>query len=531
MKNKSLYNLIQEISLSYPNDIAYSYYGSKVNYKTFLNKIDEYASAFKKYGVKKGDYVSIIMFKTEEVLILLYALNKLGAICNMLNPLYSEEELKYSLNITNSKIVILSDYSYKKLNNIKKETNVNLILKIEDNSPLSKINKLKDKLLNNSPKEDFVSLNKFISNYKTKEDIKDIYNEEAVVLYRGTLYGKLQGMVLTNESINNSVINLNERLNNLDNSKILNLLPIFTGFGISFSHFIHLNHQEEIIIDINDLKRIDSLIISSKPNIIFSNPNLINNFINGRKLRDKDLSFVERIICTSQVMNKTLNNFLYDHNSSTLVDNMYGCSELTSGVSLTLNENEKIGSVGLPLINNSIIIIDSKNNKVLKNNKTGIICVSSNSLMKEYLFDKEETKKKIFVNDNKKYFITGDIGYLDDDGYLYFESKMDDVIESDGYKIYRSQIEETILKHPYVEKCVVVALPHPYKKEVVKAYIVLKKGYILNSEIKKNIRSYCEKNIASYALPYAYGYRKEIPQNILGKISYRELIVDNDEEV
>ena len=104
------------------------------------------------------------------------------------------------------------------------------------------------------------------------------------------------------------------------------------------------------------------------------------------------------------------------------------------------------------------------------------------------------------------------------------------MIVSSGYNIYPGQIEQIILEHPYVEACTVVGVPHPYKKEVVKAYIVLKKGLVLNSEIKKSIKAHCEKYIAKYALPYAYGYRKELPKTLLGKVAYKELIKDSEED-
>ena len=99
---------------------------------------------------------------------------------------------------------------------------------------------------------------------------------------------------------------------------------------------------------------------------------------------------------------------------------------------------------------------------------------------------------------------------------MFFESRLKRMIVSNGYNIYPGQIEQIILEHPYVESCAVVGVPHPYKKEVVKAYIVLKDGIVLNSEVKKSIKAHCEKNISSYALPYAYGYRKELPKTNLG---------------
>jgi long-chain acyl-CoA synthetase len=151
--------------------------------------------------------------------------------------------------------------------------------------------------------------------------------------------------------------------------------------------------------------------------------------------------------------------------------------------------------------------------------------------MKEYIHEKEETENILKKGKDGMYWLhSGDLGYMDSDGYIFFKSRLKRMIVSSGYNIYPGQIEQIILEHPYVEQCVVVGVPHPYKKEVVKAYIVLKKGLVLNSEIKRSIKDHCEKHIAKYALPYAYGYRKELPKTLIGKVAYKELINDKDEE-
>jgi long-chain acyl-CoA synthetase len=129
----------------------------------------------------------------------------------------------------------------------------------------------------------------------------------------------------------------------------------------------------------------------------------------------------------------------------------------------------------------------------------------------------------------KMWFRTGDLGYKDEEDNLFFKSSSKRVIISDGNKIYPNELEDIILKHPYIAACSIVGVPHPYKKEVIKLYIVLKDNYVLNSEIKKSIKKYCEENIPQYALPYAYGYRKELPKTLSGKIAYNELINTKEE--
>ena len=135
-----------------------------------------------------------------------------------------------------------------------------------------------------------------------------------------------------------------------------------------------------------------------------------------------------------------------------------------------------------------------------------------------------ETDKVLKKHNGALWLRSGDLGYINEKGLLYFKTSIKRIIVSDGNIIYPSDIENIILSHKYVKSCSIVGVPHPYKKEVIKAYIVLKDGLVLNSEIKKSIKEYCENNIPAYSLPYAYGYRKEIPKDINDKVAYQELI-------
>ena len=116
---------------------------------------------------------------------------------------------------------------------------------------------------------------------------------------------------------------------------------------------------------------------------------------------------------------------------------------------------------------------------------------------------------------------------MDKEGFVYFKSRIKRMIVSSGYNVYPSVIEEVIMKSPYVRECAVVGMPHPYKKEVAKAYIVLKDGIEPTKEVKESIKEYCERNIAKYALPYEYEYRSSLPTTLVGKVAYRELEKEN----
>ena len=542
--NVSMYEMVRKCANKYPKSIAYSYYGTRITYKTYLRKIDECASAFVKLGVKKKDYVSIIMPNTPEAIICFYALNKIGAIANMLHPLSGEEELKYGITLTKSKYIICSDVSYSKIENIKNEIDHECIIYIDVSESMDPFMKIAYRIKQGRGLSvfplDVLPYHRFISRVKLhKVKVKDTNkgSDVAAILYSGGTTGKPKGIVLTNDNFNYLAMGLLE-VNKVmgPNVSTLSIMPIFHGFGLGCTtHAVHISGGETIILPTVNPKKFDTTILKYKPNTIACVPSLLQTLINSRKLSKADLSFVKCIVCggdsISEKLDEQLDEFMYSHGSSAKVMGAYGMTECTAGCAMMPRHKKKLGSVGVPIPECYIKIVKPNTTEEVPFGEVGEICISGPTLMKEYLNEKEETENIMKKHsDGKVWLHSGDLGYMDCDGYIFFKSRLKRMIVSSGYNIYPGQIEQIILEHPYVEQCVVVGVPHPYKKEVVKAYIVLKKGLVLNSEIKKSIKSHCEKYIAKYALPYAYGYRKELPKTLIGKVAYKELIKDTDEE-
>lgn len=541
----SMYEMIRRTAIKYPHLNAYSYYGSKVTYKTFIRRINTCANAFVRMGVTKKDIVSIVMPNTPEAIICFYALNKIGALINMIHPLSSEEELKFAFNLTGSKYAVVADISYGKVKNIISKTKLEKVIYTsvsESMDPLMKLGyKIKNSQKITSPSgEDTILYSKFLNRSKfvtklIKSNVKG--SDKAVILYSGGTTGKPKGIVLTNKNFNAVALGLLE-INKVMGPGVstLSIMPIFHGFGLGCTfHAVFVSGGHSIILPTFSPRKFDSIILKYKPNTIGCVPSLLEVLYNSKKLVDADLSFLKCVVCGGDSINKKLNKkldeFFYEHGSEAKVRGAYGMTECTAGVTMTPLEESRFGSVGIPTPETEIKIINPETHKVCSSNEVGEICISGPTVMSEYLNDIEETKNILIKHkDGKLWLHSGDLGYMDKDGFVYFEARLKRMIVSSGYNIYPGQIEQIILEHPYVESCVVVGVPHPYKKEVVKAYIILKKGIVLNSEVKKSIRSHCEKNIASYALPYAYGYRKELPKTKIGKISYTELIKDKEED-
>ena len=541
----SLYEMVRRCSIKYPGLTAYSFYGKDVTYKNYVKKIDECACAYIRVGVKNGDYVSIISPNTPEAIISFYALNKLGAICNMIHPLSSVEEIKFALNKTNCRFAFVSDIAYSKVKSILNETSLEKIVYASVSESMDTLMKIGYKLttgrkLMSINGEESIPYYRFISRAKYhKGKVKDNGKgkDDAVILYSGGTTGKQKAIVLTNRNFNALALSLLEINKTMGPGvSTLSIMPIFHGFGLGCTfHAVNISGGKAIILPTFSPKDFDSIILKYKPNTIGCVPSLLEGLTNSKKLRDADLSFIECIVCggdaISEKLNKKLDDFLYDHGSIARVRGAYGMSECVAGVTMMPLEESRFGSIGIPTPDTVIKICKPNTLTELKYGEVGEIVISSPTIMKEYLDDQKETKNVLEKDKNGNTWLhSGDLAYMDKDGFIFFKSRLKRMIVSSGYNIYPSVVEQIILEHPYVDKCVVVGVPHPYKKEVIKAYIVLKPGLVLNSEIKKSIKSHCEKNIAAYSLPYAYGYRKELPITKLGKVAYRELLNDRDDE-
>lgn len=541
----SMYEMVKRTAKKYPSNIAYKYYGSEVTYRSLLRRIDDSACAFARIGVKKGDVVSICMPNTPEAIISVYALNKLGAVCNMLHPLSSEEELKNEINFAESAYLIVADIAFSKIKNIKKDISVKKILYFpvcESMDPMSKIGyKLTEGRKASVPiGEDVIPYYRFIALSRFyRDDIKDdgVGSDVAVILYSGGTTGSPKGVLLTNMNFNSlalSGVEINKALGS--GVSILAIMPIFHGFGLASNfHVAFVSGSTAIILPSVNPRKFDNILLKYKPNMIACVPSLLESITNSKKLKDEDLSFLKCVVCggdaLSPVLNKKIDKFLFDHGSDAFVRTAYGMSECSAGVSMMPREETRENSIGIPFPDCYIKICKPGSIDECNYGEVGEICINGPIVMMGYLNNKKETEMALKKHkDGKIWLHSGDVGCMDKDGFIYFKSRIKRMIVSSGYNIYPGQLEAIICEHPYVKACAVVGVPHPYKKEVAKAYIVLKCGVVLNSEIKKSIREYCEKNIASYALPYAYGYRKELPKTNLGKVAYRELTLGDDGE-
>ena len=535
----SMYDKILESRKNYPYNIAYTYFKTSSTYKKFIKDVNKCAKALKNIGVKEKDVVTICMPNTPEAIITFYAINKIGAIANMVHPLSSENEIKKYVNESSSKVMLAINLIMPKLKNIINETCLEKIIVAQVNDRMDTLTSIGYYLISGRKykkiKDDdrIIYFKKFFHDskkYKKEIDIVVDPKAPAVILHSGGTTGKPKGIVLSSESFNYIAASELEVCKDLSEGiSVLSAMPIFHGFGLgSTIHApLYVGGTCKLLPQLNP-KKFGKTIKKYKPNIIACVPSLYEALISSKALKNEDLSFIICAICGGDNLTKNLkekvDKFFKEHESTAEVRSSYGMTECTSGVTMMPKKSGKLEGIGVPCPHSFVKIVSPNTNIELSYGEIGEICVSGPSVMIEYLNEPEETSKILRKHDDGKLWLhTGDLGYMDKEGYVYFKQRLKRMIISNGYNIYPSQIEEVISSHPDVLSCTVIGVNHSKKGQVPKAFIVLKEKVESNYKLKQSIIKLCEENISAYALPTKYEFRDALPKTLVGKVAYREL--------
>jgi len=542
----SLYETVVKTAKQYPDNISYNYYGTKVTYSQFIKQIDEASYSFKKIGINKGDKVTICMPNTPESIIAFYALNKIGAIANMVHPLSSENEIKYYLDISDSIAVIAINISAEKISHIIDDTKVkySIIVSPKDSMPkalgmgyyITKGRKVKTpkKLRYSMSWKQFIDLGKdnvCDCNEHTKADYP------AAILYSGGTTGKSKGIVLSNLNFNAVAVSGSAACETFKTGdSLLAIMPIFHGFGLGICiHTVQMLGGTSILLPQFSAKEFHKLLLKYKPNVIAGVPTLWEALLKNPKLKGVDLSFIKIVIsggdALSVPLKRRIDEFLHEHNANIQVREGYGLTECVTGTCLTPKDMYKEGSIGIPYPDTYYKIVTPQTQIEVPYGTDGEICISGPTVMTEYLKEPKETAHTLQIHEDGHLWLhTGDLGNMDNQGWIYFKQRLKRMIISNGYNIYPQTIENVIDSHPMVLMSTVIGIPHPYKVQVAKAYIVLQKGIELTEEVKKSIYEHCEKNISKYAMPYEFEYRDSLPKTKIGKIAYTVLEEESKQE-
>jgi len=536
----SMVEAIEKVAKQYPNYIAFDFMGRSTTYRQFVDNITKCAKALRTIGVRENDCVTIAMPNCPQALYMFYAVNMVGAIANMIHPLSAEKEIEHYLVASNSVTAVTLDQFYNKFENIRANTNVvNIIIasiKDELSRPIKAGYMLTEgRKMKPIPKDapvirwnDFMKISRScFYNYRKERNGSD----PAVMLYSGGTTGTTKGIVLSNGNFNalaKQIVATNPMYRVGD--KMLAAMPTFHGFGLGVCiHSMLANGGRCILIPRFTAKSYAKQPLKYKCNFIAGVPTLFEALLRLTSMEGKNLSFLKGVFSggdsLSIELKKKFDKFLYDHDASIQVREGYGTTETVTACCLTPPAMYKEGSIGIPFPDTYIKIVEPGTDNEVAYFTEGEILLAGPTAMQYYWNNEEETAETLVksATDGLTWVHTGDLGYMDDEGFVYFKGRSKRMIISSGYNIYPAQLENVLDAHEAVEMSCVIGVPDSYKMQKVKAFVTLKNGITPSEEVKESIMAHCRKHLAKYEMPYDIEFRSEMPKTLVGKVAYRQL--------
>lgn len=532
-----LYDIIYESSCKWPHNTALEYFDTQITYKELVKKTNKVAAALKAIGAKKGEKITVCMPNTPEAIYMFYAINEIGAVANMIHPLSSEKEIEDYLNQAESKIMLCVDVSYPKVENIIKNTKVEQLVVVSPTRSMDlivraiyKLTKGRKNHIKKSQRvmtwDQFISkANKFVGNPHARVNATD----DAVIMYSGGTTGKPKGIILSNLNFNAQALGAKYLVPELFKPEysFMAFLPNFHAFGLGCCiHMpLYFGARTFLIPQFNP-KKFKSYINKYKVDILVGVPTVFE-YLTKIKFKKDGLKNVKYVVSGGDMISmsskEVINDFLKKHGSKAIIENGYGLTEASGGFIFSPRSvAEEPDTIGYPIPDNEVIIMDLKTKKPAKLGKDGEILVRGLSVMKGYLGKPKETEDAFIKVGNKKYLRTGDIGYADERGVIHFRSRLKRMIVSNGYNIYPANIEDATLKCKDISACAVVGKEDKLRGEKVVVFVVANPD-TREHAIRKDLNQIYKKYLAKYEIPREIRFIDALPKTKLAKVDFKAL--------
>lgn len=535
---RTLLDYLRENAAQWPSRPALFFKGATTTYAELERRSTQLAAGLASLGVKRGDRVAILLPNCPQFIVAEVAAWKAGALACPINPTYTDRELELALNATGAETVVVLNRFYEKVKEIQPRTSVKRVIAsgIKDFLPLFKriaYTLFKEKSdgeridLADGDSEFGTLLTRYSLSHAPK--IKILPGDLSVILMSGGTTGIPKGVVGTHEGMVIAGLQLQEWLKPAMQEwvdTIMLPLPLFHTYANTGVQSLALINHNPISLTPNprELRDVLKEINDVKPAFICAVPTLLNGLLNHSMTREGKVNWASIKLCFSGA-------------AALMADTKQRFEELTGGVivegySLTeaqmavvanpVRGIKKTGSVGMPLPDVDLVIVDADDpTKIMPQGEMGEIVIQAPQIMQGYWNRPEETKEMLRVSPSgERMLFTGDLGYIDSDGYLFIVDRKKDLIKTSGYQVWPREIEEVISAHPAVHEVGVAGLPDKMRGEKAKAWIVLNSGA---SATEAEIKTWCRERLAPYKVPAKYEFVSELPKSQVGKVLRRAL--------
>jgi long-chain acyl-CoA synthetase len=517
---KTILDVVEEARKERPDYPMLIFQDREMSYQEVTDESNAMAAALADMGVKKGDRVAVLFLNCHQEYIIFFAVWKLGAIVVPLNPLYTEFELEGRLKDVNPDVAVVLNLWYPMVKRLQKTTTVKKVILTEFDDYTTRD---KEKALSAIEPGDYwwVDLTR---KYKGARLPKTVIKPEdtAMILFSGGTTGTPKGVMESHHSLVITGMQVSAWFNAVSmgwDEKFLVPLPLFHSFGIyaSFGMAMIQHNVSVLISNPRDVKGIIDTIKNQKITNMGAAPTMFISMLEYPELKMGDLKTLRMATSGAAPLMLETKVKLEQHISGPVAEG-YALTESGMAMITTPAKGKwKEGSIGLPLPDVIIRIVDVDDpNKEVKQGETGEIVMKAPQLMQGYWNSADGTAE--ILRDGWLY--TGDIGYMDEDGYIFLTSRKKDLIKCGGFQVWPREVEELLMMHPAVAEVCVGGIPDPKQMEAVKAWVVLKEGQSVTAE---DLQKFCREKLTGYKVPRHIEFRKDLPKTFVGKVLRRVL--------
>lgn len=536
---KSMYRLFQDSCEKNPKSPCIDYMGRLLSYGEVQTQISSVMAALQAEGVGPGDCISICLPNIPEAVYLFYAVLGIGAVANMIHPLSAKQEIEYCVNLSESPLLFALDaFAPNALDlncpclrqTVFCSASESMSFPFKIGFAATKGRKIK--------KDGLFLWKSFLDFGKRhgtgKRRICQRKPEDpAAILYSGGTTGKQKGILLSHLNFNALAAQIlamgAPEYRSIKNLSIMAVLPMFHGFGLGVCiHSAVYAAGKIILVPMFNADSFAKTLKKKKPTFIAGVPTLYEALLRKNRLKGIDFSACHGIFCGGgrlpAALKHSFDQAIRPLGAKVQLREGYGLTECVTASALMPIDSYREGSFGIPFPDTLYKIVEPGTMRELSKGRQGEICLCGPTVMLGYLKEQKETENVLKKHEDGKIWLhTGDLGYMDQDGFLYFTSRIKRMVKVSGYSVYPNQIEEVISQCPCVSLCCVIGIPDDYKMNRLKAFVVLKDGFAPSLETEGQIRAYCREHIAAYAKPKDFAFRKELPMTKVGKIAYTVL--------
>jgi len=516
--------ILADAAKQYPKLPAIYYMGRSLSFEEFDGLVNRFANALTGLGLRRGDRMAILLPNIPQVLIANLAVMRLGAIPVMLNPLYTDRELEYQISNSESKMALTLDLVLPKIERIRAATRLKDVIAchINDYLPFPKkqlFPLLKKDMFRKVPSEPGMHEFQSILEKAPATPVKNAarWEDTAVVMYSGGTTGVSKGVVHTHAGLSTNVQQLAAHMYDIEpGDRLLFIFPTFHIAGHFCSHLCLCMKLTNVLIPRPEPPLLADAIRSGKPNFIGAVPTIYTALLREKKFRNSDVSFIKGFFSGAAPLPIEIINQLKELTGSTMLE-LYGMTEAGIVTGTPWRKPIRVGTVGIPFPSTDMKIVDvDTGTREMAIGESGEICLKGPQVMKEYLNNPDETAN--VLRDGWMY--TGDIGIVDEDGFLSIVDRKKDVIITGGFNVYPKEVDEVLYEHPKILEACTIGVPDDYRGETVKAYVVLKPGETVTAE---EVIAFCREKLSPYKVPRQVAFISEMPKSAVGKILRREL--------